>query len=108
MHSNRRSKLIRIFVSHRAKEGKIAHKLTKILQQQPMTGVDFFLSENIPKGAEWRVELKKALYSCSALILLYTDPTEDWSWCLYEVGYFATRKKPIYCLHSPALRLQTR
>jgi hypothetical protein len=43
------------------------------------------------------------------LVLVFTDPDEDWSWCLYETGFFdaltqladKTQTRRIHCLHHP-------
>jgi hypothetical protein len=40
------------------------------------------------------------------LFLVYGAPHEDWSWCFYEVGYFAALIQPqsaktIFCLVRP-------
>ena len=40
-------------------------------------------------------------------MLVFTDPDEDWGWCLYETGFFdalsqipdSRVKRRIYCLH---------
>jgi hypothetical protein len=40
--------------------------------------------------------------------LVFTDPDEDWTWCLYETGFFdalrqadKTETRRLYCLHHP-------
>ena len=71
-----------------------------------MDNVSFFFSEQITKGALWRDFIKNEIASSDHLLLIYTNPSEDWSWCLYEIVLFdeiVSRADPdkhrIYCLH---------
>jgi hypothetical protein len=72
--------------------------------------VDYFFSEKIEKGAPWRQEIVKWLDMSSYLVLVFTDPDEDWGWCLYETGFFdalsrypnSGTERRIYCLHHAA------
>ena len=65
------------------------------------------MSKNIEKGTNWRQTIAEQLTLSSFLVLVFTDPSEDWAWCLYETGFFdALTRTPntmhtrrIYCLH---------
>ena len=66
----------------------------------------FIISENIEKGKDWRQEIADALNHANFLVLVFTDPNENWGWCLYELGFFdalSQVSKPsgklIWCLH---------
>ena len=84
--------------------------------------VQCFISEDIEKGKNWRDEIAQHLKLSSLLVLIFTDPEEDWGWCLYETGFFdaltqipdLAQARRIYCLHntsttppSPIANLQT-
>jgi TIR domain len=68
--------------------------------------IDVFISEDIPRGNEWRPSIEKHLRDGQSLFLIYGAPYEDWSWCSYEAGYFAALNPPpsdrlIFCLIRP-------
>ncbi|MBV8839759.1 MAG: toll/interleukin-1 receptor domain-containing protein [Alphaproteobacteria bacterium] len=81
-----------IFVSHRAEYGSKARALKKAIIAASGGAIDVFISEEIPSGTDWRELLEKRLDACSDLIFLYGAPYEDWTWCLYEAGYFTGRR----------------
>ena len=64
-------------------------------------------SADIRHGQAWRPQLYDALRASDMLLLVYTDPLDDWSWCTYEAGLFAslegdpTDAEPTVCLHHP-------
>jgi hypothetical protein len=109
------------FLSHKVKDAKLAKQIRDALGKV-FPAITIFLSEEITKARDFRTEISKALIESSFFILLYTDPSEDWSWCFYEVGSYRSLKlrlsddkeRPFYCLHSgdfqppsPVANLQT-
>ena len=59
-------------------------------------------------GAEqWRSAIKAQLEEAESLVLVYGAAYEDWSWCLYEAGFFAgsdaaqKQSRQIYCMSRP-------
>jgi hypothetical protein len=79
-----------IFLSHRSKDALAAGELRAILEGLDETGaLRVIVSENIPKGEDWRVSIQKALVTADRFLLLYTDPSQKWDWCLYESGFFS-------------------
>src|SRR5262252_43451 len=96
-----------IFVSHKSTDKNLAQSIVTLLKST-MDNVRFFLSENIEKGDEWRTAIATALKDTDFLLLVYTDATQDWSWCLYEAILFeeiVRRPDPahrkLYCIHLP-------
>ena len=85
------SEIKRIFVSHKASNGKIVSDMLNILKSG-MTGVEFFLSEQIEPGDNWRYDIVKEIKTADCLLLLYLDPDQDWSWCMFEAGLFSAYK----------------
>jgi hypothetical protein len=103
------SEKINIFISHKTEDEQTAMHVRKILKdfdddETPM--MEFSLSEEIPGGEKWYEWITSKLKSSNLLILLFTDPTLNWDWCLYEAGLFdlldGDHHRRTICLHSPA------
>jgi hypothetical protein len=79
-----------IFLSHRSKDALAAAQLRGILEGLDDTGaLRVVVSEAIPKGDDWRSSIHKELAQADRFVLLYTDPSQKWDWCLYESGFFS-------------------
>lgn len=95
-----------VFISHRSEYGRVARSLKQVIETASHGQIDVFISEDIPRGNEWRAAVEKHLRDGQSLFLIYGAPYEDWSWCFYEAGYFAAVNSPssdrhIYCLIRP-------
>jgi hypothetical protein len=97
----------KVFVSHKSADSVLADRIIRELKAS-MDDVGFFLSEEIPKGRDWRKKIEGELFSSSHLLLLYTDSSLDWSWCLYEAILFLENVPDsddehhfVYCIHAP-------
>ena len=99
--------MFRIFISHKHKDKLQAKKIKKELEDAAGR-IQIFLSQDIEAGEDWPEKIMKELERADWLILLYTDPTEEWDWCLFETGFFqgvARSKKcnsRLISLHSAA------
>jgi hypothetical protein len=85
------SEPLSVFVSHKTdNENHILATGLVSLLRTPLTNpaINFFLSENIPKGDDWRRIIQQRLHDTQFLFFLYTDPRCDWSWCVYETTIF--------------------
>ena len=94
---------INIFISHRAEDAALAKSIKKIMEVYAPGRLVFHISEEMPKGADWYKWIKDRLVESRMLLLLFTDNTAAWDWCLYEAGLFTqwdddTRR--IICLHT--------
>lgn len=93
-----------IFISHRSEYADLVKALKAVIQETAQGQISVFISEDIPKGDDWRAELKKSLQGAENLFLIYGAPYEDWSWCFYETGYFGAqppcegRERRIFCV----------
>jgi hypothetical protein len=96
--------MIEAFLSHKAVHRDEAKAVAKALNVI-MSNDEIFRSEEIGKAEDFRDEITQALDQAKCFVLLYTDPTLDWSWCFYEAGLFTKANggstRPIYCLHPP-------
>jgi hypothetical protein len=97
----------KLFFSHKVKDHTSTNSIKDLIDAR-FERVRCFTSKNIEKGTNWRQAIADELTSSSFLVLVFTDPTEDWAWCLYETGFFdaLTRipnellsRRRIYCLH---------
>jgi hypothetical protein len=97
----------RIFISHKHEDESAALAVRDAIGQFSGS-LEFFISgESIVEGENWRARLRQELKDSDLLLLLFTHPTENWDWCLYEVGLFESleqeqRDEPVVCIYSPA------
>lgn len=95
----------RVFISHKKHDEASAIAIRDALAQ--FSGdLEFFISgDNIRAGEDWKDRLRKELRDSDLLLLLFTEPTRDWDWCLYEVGLFTTLDgdddQPVVCIFPP-------
>jgi hypothetical protein len=96
-----------VFFSHKLKDKHVAHSIKRLLTENT-ADVAYFVSEDIEKGDNWHKAITEQLDNARFLVLVFTDPDEDWSWCLYETGFFdalaragTTKTRRIHCLHHP-------
>lgn len=90
-----------VFISHRHEDEAAARQLKNALEN--LEGVRCFICEHIQGGTRWRDAIHEALKTSHSLVLLYTDPKANWTWCFYEVGLFqdldlTKNKKPVVVL----------
>jgi hypothetical protein len=96
-----------IFVSHRAEYASLVRRLQKTIETTSGGQINVVISEDLPGGEAWRPAIKAHLDEAESLFLVYGAPYEDWSWCFYEVGYFAglgggeKKDRRIYCIARP-------
>ena len=94
---------VKVFISHKAEDATLARSIKKIMEVYAAGRLVFHISEEMPKGADWYKWIKDRLVESRMLLLLFTDNTAVWDWCLYEAGLFTqwdddTRR--IICLHT--------
>jgi TIR domain len=101
---------LEVFLSHKAKDGPLAKQVQQALCSL-FPDIEIFLSEEIPKSEDFRENIWATLEKARFFILLYTDPSDDWSWCFFEVGAYRSvwrgesrTRHPIYCLHPREAR----
>jgi hypothetical protein len=100
-----------VFISHRTKDKRVAHSIKTLLSKHT-ANIDYFVSEEIEKGERWRQVIIDQLQNSHFLILVITDPDENWHWCMYETGFFDALTqnadhRRIYCLHHPDIEPPT-
>jgi hypothetical protein len=100
MHNNQ----VCVFLSHKERDEPAARRIKDELENLS-GGMHIHLFEDIPGGTDYREWLNETFRSADLLILLYTDPTEEWDWCLFEAGWFtplrSENRRPVICLYNP-------
>jgi len=98
---------LNIFISHKHEDNAAAQAIRNVLTTYGGNQIGVFLSSGIPFGDNWREAIQRELIKCNLLLLLFTDKTASWDWCLYEAGMFTRLDdisyKRVICLHSPDL-----
>ena len=100
---------LKLFISHKHKDEEIAREIIKQLELYAADKIEFYLSEENPFGVNWHNKVHEELKEADHLLLLYTDPSSDWDWCMYETGFFSRgihdkreeHKHRLICLHRP-------
>jgi hypothetical protein len=104
-----------LFISHRHADRPIADALRKFVTDRSGGRIDVFQSssaaaENPRVGRELQQELKEHLWAAGIVILVYTSPEEDWSYCMWECGVATQNASPetkivvLQCgRHAPAV-----
>jgi hypothetical protein len=81
--------VLRIFISHKMpSDTPLAEAIGKNLALYAGNQVIVTHAGQFRYGEKWRERIEKELDEAHWLIFLYTDPDEDWGFCLYECGYF--------------------
>jgi TIR domain len=96
----------RIFVSHKHEDHELAMTVRAALQRLGDGKIECFVSGvDISAGADWNRQIKARLAQSHLLVLLFTSPSQNWDWCLYEAGLFTRFDvedvSAIVCLFNP-------
>jgi hypothetical protein len=80
-----------LFISHRHGDRPIADVLRKFVTDRSGGRIAVFQSssaqaENPRVGRELQKELKEHLWAAGVVVLVFTSPEEDWSYCMWECG----------------------
>jgi len=98
---------MKIFASHRAEDGSPVRELKRAIESTSRGRIEVAISEDLSESRDWWAALKGYLEGAECLFLISGAPYEDWSWCLYEAGFFdglargRRSETPIYCVAHP-------
>jgi TIR domain len=95
-----------VFISHKHEDHDLAMAVKTALDGLNPGHVDCFVSGvDITAGMDWRREIRTVLARSHLLILLFTTPSKNWDWCLYEAGLYTRFDKvgdaAVVCLFNP-------
>ena len=79
----------RVFISHKQEDHALAVEVKRAVEGLDPELIDCFVSGvDIAAGMDWRREIRSVLAESHLLVLLFTAPTKNWDWCLYETGLY--------------------
>ena len=79
----------RVFISHKHDDHVLAMAVHGALESLSPRIECFVSGADISAGADWNREIKTQLVGSHMLVLLFTWPSSNWDWCLFETGLFA-------------------
>jgi TIR domain len=95
----------RVFISHKQDDHALAMVMHRALGSLSPRIECFVSGIDIASGAEWSSGIRAQLRGSHLLVLLFTEPSQGWDWCLFEAGVFSSRSadgvSSIICLHHP-------
>ncbi len=88
-----------LFISHRHADQPIADVIRKFVSDRSGGRIAVYQSSSAyadsPRiGRELHMELKESLWAAGVVILIYTSPDEDWSYCMWECGVATHPESP--------------
>jgi hypothetical protein len=88
-----------LFISHRHSDRLIADAVRKFVNDRSGGRIQVFQSssadaESAEVGRELHKELKEHLWRAGVVVLIYTSPDEDWSYCMWECGVATHPQSP--------------
>lgn len=89
-----RKDMLRVFVSHLARERKAAAELQKAMLDFGMSG--FVAHNDIEPTQEWQTQIETALATCDTLVALLHDGFHESKWTDQEIGFAMGRGVPVY------------
>ena len=97
--------MFRVFISHKHEDHALAAEVKTAIESLNPKLIDCFVSGvDIPAGVDWRREIRSVLAQSHALLLLFTAPSKNWDWCLYETGLYTrfdrSEARAVVCLFS--------
>jgi hypothetical protein len=95
----------RVFISHKHEDHALAAEVKNAMESLNPELIECFVSGvDIPAGVDWRREIRSVLAKSHALVLLFTAPSKNWDWCLYETGLYTrfdrSEARAVVCLFS--------
>ena len=93
----------RIFVSHKHDDHDFAASLATALGGLSDKMKCFVSGTDLVAGSDWNAEIRSQLMTSHLLILVFTEPSMNWDWCLYEAGLFTSLgdEHSVVCLYRP-------
>lgn len=88
--------MLKLFVSHLARERHFAGDLRKCLLHYGISS--FVAHDDIEPTKEWQVEIERALATCDTLVALLHKGFHESSWTDQEIGYVMGRGRPTYAV----------
>ena len=95
-----------VFISHKHDDHALAVEVKNAMEGLKPGLIDCFVSDiDITAGVDWRRQIRSVLARSHMLVLLFTAPSNNWDWCLYETGLYTRFDRPeggsVVCMFNP-------
>ena len=80
----------RISISHKHEDHDAADKIASALRLLDDQIKTFVSGSNLVAGSDWNAEIRSQLMESHLLLLVFTQPSNNGDWCLYEAGLFTS------------------
>ena len=95
-----------VFISHKHDDHALAVEVKNAMEGLSPELIDCFVSGiDVTAGMDWRREIRSVLARSHLLVLLFTAPSKNWDWCLYETGLYTrfdqSEVRSVVCLFNP-------
>jgi hypothetical protein len=96
---------LQVFVSHKHDDHALAETVKTTLEGLSGRIECFVSGSDLSAGSDWNAEIRSQLAKSHLLILLFTEPSRNWDWCLFEAGLFTSlgvaEDHSVVCLYRP-------
>jgi hypothetical protein len=96
---------VNIFISYKRGDVALANAVDRIFGDFGGDRVETFVATKMLPGTLWENWIRDSLAQSHLLFLLFTDPDQDWGWCLFEAGLFlgldVGDHRHVICLYQP-------
>lgn len=91
-----------IFISHKHDDHEAAACLADVLTELDEQIKCFVSGSHLIAGTDWNAAIRSQLLQSHLLLLLFTEPSKNWDWCLYEAGLFTSLgdEHSVVCLYG--------
>lgn len=91
-----------IFISHKHDDHEAAARLAAVLGEVDEQIKCFVSGAHLIAGTDWNAAIRTQLQQAHLLLLLFTEPSKNWDWCLYEAGLFTSLgdEHSVVCLYQ--------
>ena len=91
----------RIFISHKHDDHDAAASMAQALDGLSDKIKCFVSGTDLAAGSDWNAEIRSQLMLSHLLLLVFTEPSKNWDWCLYEAGLFTSLgdEHSVVCLY---------
>ena len=97
---------VNIFISYKKGDVALANALDRIFGNFGGDRVETFVATKMIPGTLWENWIRDSLAKSHLLFLIFTDPDQDWGWCLFEAGLFlgldVEDHRHVVCIYQPA------
>jgi hypothetical protein len=96
---------VNIFISYKKGDVALANAVDKIFGDYGGDRAETFVATKMLPGTLWENWIRDSLAQSHLLFLLFTDPDQDWGWCLFEAGLFlgldVGDHRHVICIYQP-------